>query len=275
MTAGKCVSRISARTPRDRLSAAPGPGDVENLRRRGLRPDPRGRDPRSRRRRLDRPAPHRQGGRSERRPRPLLRGVPGARRQGLRPAPLARRRAGDRADPRAGGVAVIAHPYWDISEPDEVEDLIRSLGADGVETFYPSHSKEHRPPAGAMRGARLSLVPTGSSDYHGPTHKTFARFGAYDTYGLGEPRCRRSRRARGQRRVFFRVSVFARVSGLPAGRREGRLRLTFALPVLASLSLALPVSLIRSFYAARPRCGGGGRMESLSFEPRRCPAPEL
>ncbi len=26
----------------------------------------------------------------------------------------------------AGGVAVIAHPYWDISEPTEVEDLIRS-----------------------------------------------------------------------------------------------------------------------------------------------------
>ena len=35
--------------------------------------------------------------------------------------------------------------------------------------------------------AELGLVPTGSSDYHGPTHKTFARFGAYDTYGLGEP----------------------------------------------------------------------------------------
>ena len=42
----------------------------------------------------------------------------------------------------AGGVAVIAHPYWDISDPDEVEDLIRSLPADGVETFYPSHTKE-------------------------------------------------------------------------------------------------------------------------------------
>ena len=33
----------------------------------------------------------------------------------------------------------------------------------------------------------LDLIPTGSSDYHGPTHKTFAKFGAYDTYGLGEP----------------------------------------------------------------------------------------
>src|SRR4051795_3330786 len=42
----------------------------------------------------------------------------------------------------SGGVAVIAHPYWDISDPNEVEDLIRSLKADGVETFYPTHSKE-------------------------------------------------------------------------------------------------------------------------------------
>ena len=86
----------------------------------------------------------------------------------------------------AGGVAVIAHPYWDISEPDEVEDLIRSLGADGVETFYPTHSKEQTEHLLDLCD-ELGLVPTASSDYHGPTHKTFAKFGAYDTYGLGEP----------------------------------------------------------------------------------------
>ncbi len=87
----------------------------------------------------------------------------------------------------AGGVAVIAHPYWDISEPSEVEDLIRSLGADGVETFYPAHTKEQTAHLLELCD-ELDLVPTGSSDYHGPTHKTFSRFGAYDTYGLGEPR---------------------------------------------------------------------------------------
>ncbi len=86
----------------------------------------------------------------------------------------------------AGGVAVIAHPYWDISEPREVDDLIRSLGADGVETFYPTHSEEQ---TGHLLELcdELDLVPTASSDYHGPTHKTFAEFGAYDTYGLAEP----------------------------------------------------------------------------------------
>jgi 3',5'-nucleoside bisphosphate phosphatase len=86
----------------------------------------------------------------------------------------------------AGGVAVIAHPYWDISDPKEVEDLIRSLGADGVETFYPTHSKEQTEHLLRLCD-ELHLVPTGSSDYHGPTHKTFSEFGDYETYGLGEP----------------------------------------------------------------------------------------
>jgi predicted metal-dependent phosphoesterase TrpH len=87
----------------------------------------------------------------------------------------------------AGGAAVIAHPYWDISEPDKVEHLIRSLRADGVETFYPSHDEEQTRHLLALCD-ELDLVPTASSDYHGPTHKTFAEFGAYDTYGLGQPR---------------------------------------------------------------------------------------
>jgi predicted metal-dependent phosphoesterase TrpH len=86
----------------------------------------------------------------------------------------------------AGGVAVIAHPYWDISDPGEVEDLIRSLSPDGVETYYPPHTREQ---TAHLLGLceELDLVPTASSDYHGPTHKTFAEFGAYDTYGLGDP----------------------------------------------------------------------------------------
>ena len=86
----------------------------------------------------------------------------------------------------AGGVAVIAHPYWDISAPHEVDDLIRSLGADGVETYYPTHSEEQTRHLLEL-GEALGLFAPASSDFHGPTHKTFARFGAYETYGLGEP----------------------------------------------------------------------------------------
>lgn len=87
----------------------------------------------------------------------------------------------------AGGVAVVAHPYWDISDPAQVDDLIRALDVDGIEAFYPTHSKEQTEHLLALCD-ELDLIPTGSSDYHGPTHRTFSRFGAYYTYGLGEPR---------------------------------------------------------------------------------------
>jgi predicted metal-dependent phosphoesterase TrpH len=87
---------------------------------------------------------------------------------------------------QAGGIAVIAHPYWDISAPHEVDELIRSLGADGVETFYPTHDEKQTAHLLDLC-EELDLIPTASSDYHGPTHKTFSEFGAYDTFGLGEP----------------------------------------------------------------------------------------
>jgi len=86
----------------------------------------------------------------------------------------------------AGGAAVIAHPYWDVKDPAEVEELIRALDVDGIEAFYPDHTRDQTAHLLAVC-EELDLTPTGSSDYHGPTHKTFSRFGAYQTYGLGEP----------------------------------------------------------------------------------------
>jgi 3',5'-nucleoside bisphosphate phosphatase len=86
----------------------------------------------------------------------------------------------------SGGVAVVAHPYWDVKDPAQVETLIAALDVEGVEAFYPDHSREQTEHLLGICSAR-GLVPTGSSDFHGPTHKTFSRFGAYDTYGLGEP----------------------------------------------------------------------------------------
>ncbi|MCB0828668.1 MAG: PHP domain-containing protein [Solirubrobacterales bacterium] len=86
----------------------------------------------------------------------------------------------------AGGVPVLAHPYWDVKEPQKVERLIRALDIDGIEVYYPSHTREQT--AHLLELAReLGLAATASSDYHGPTHKTFRRFGAYQTYGLGQP----------------------------------------------------------------------------------------
>lgn len=90
----------------------------------------------------------------------------------------------------AGGVAVVAHPYWDVSEPEQVRDLVQSLvtsvGLDGIETFYPPHTEVQTRHCLELC-EEFDLVATASSDFHGPTHKTFSRWGAYNTYGLGEP----------------------------------------------------------------------------------------
>jgi 3',5'-nucleoside bisphosphate phosphatase len=86
----------------------------------------------------------------------------------------------------AGGAAVVAHPFWDVSAPHQVRALVDSLDLEGIEAFYPSHNRDQTAFCLELCGER-NLTPTGSSDFHGPTHKTFSRFGAFDTFGLGEP----------------------------------------------------------------------------------------
>jgi 3',5'-nucleoside bisphosphate phosphatase len=86
----------------------------------------------------------------------------------------------------AGGVAVWAHPFWDIKESAavlEAIDRFRASGLDGVEVFYGTHTREQTELL-VERCAELGLLTTGSSDYHGPQHHTFSRFLAFDTYGL-------------------------------------------------------------------------------------------
>jgi predicted metal-dependent phosphoesterase TrpH len=85
----------------------------------------------------------------------------------------------------AGGVAVWAHPFWDYDQaPTVLEsiDRFRGWGLDGVECFYPTHT-ENQTDLLADRCAELSLIGTGSSDYHGPEHRLFSRFRAFRTYG--------------------------------------------------------------------------------------------
>jgi 3',5'-nucleoside bisphosphate phosphatase len=86
----------------------------------------------------------------------------------------------------AGGVAVWAHPFWDVSDPTDVLESIdrfRALGVDGVEAFYITHTREQTELL-AERCASLGLLSTGSADFHGPENRLFSRFLAFDTYGL-------------------------------------------------------------------------------------------
>jgi len=86
----------------------------------------------------------------------------------------------------AGGAAVLAHPFWDMSEPKEVATLIGDLDLDGVECFYPAHDRAQTKVLLELCRER-GLAPTASSDFHGPSHKMFDSFCAYPTYDLGEP----------------------------------------------------------------------------------------
>jgi predicted metal-dependent phosphoesterase TrpH len=86
----------------------------------------------------------------------------------------------------AGGVAIWAHPFWDVSDPAEVLatiDRFHALGIDGVEAFYLTHTQEQTELL-AARCAALGLLSTGSADYHGPDNRLFSRFLAFDTFGL-------------------------------------------------------------------------------------------
>jgi predicted metal-dependent phosphoesterase TrpH len=85
----------------------------------------------------------------------------------------------------AGGVAVWAHPFWDVEDPATVRKMLErfaGLGADGVEAFYPTHTHEQVDLLCTV-AAELGLLTTGSSDFHGSEHKTFAGFRAFDLYG--------------------------------------------------------------------------------------------
>jgi 3',5'-nucleoside bisphosphate phosphatase len=93
----------------------------------------------------------------------------------------------------AGGAAVLAHPFWDLDDPQVVENLVVEAAFDGVECFYPSHDREQTRFLVELCG-RLGICRTASSDFHGPNHKTFPRFGAYDTFGLAEPELPRAAR---------------------------------------------------------------------------------
>jgi predicted metal-dependent phosphoesterase TrpH len=86
----------------------------------------------------------------------------------------------------AGGLAVWAHPFWDVAEPDAVVaaiDRYAALGLDGVEAFYLTHTEAQ---ARLAHGACLErgLLTTGSSDFHGPEHPIFHRLGAFELHGL-------------------------------------------------------------------------------------------
>jgi predicted metal-dependent phosphoesterase TrpH len=89
----------------------------------------------------------------------------------------------------AGGVAVWAHPFWDLACPENVSAALARFaagGLDGVEAFYVTHNRAQTQLLCALADEH-GLLTTGSADFHGPDHRRFDRFRAFELHGC-EPR---------------------------------------------------------------------------------------
>jgi predicted metal-dependent phosphoesterase TrpH len=86
----------------------------------------------------------------------------------------------------AGGVAVWAHPFWDVDAPEEATRTLEEFvdaGLDGVECFYVTHTAEQTRLLHEIATSR-GLLTTGSSDFHGPEHDRFSGFRDFQVHGL-------------------------------------------------------------------------------------------
>ncbi len=70
---------------------------------------------------------------------------------------------------KAGGLAVVAHPYHLLKNDmtsGEILLRLKELGVDGIETYYPTHSRKFRKQLIKL-AEKYGLLLTGGSDYHG------------------------------------------------------------------------------------------------------------
>ena len=85
----------------------------------------------------------------------------------------------------AGGRAVWAHPFWDLDSDEAVlaaTERYRGFGLDGVEAFYVTHTAQQTTLLAEACEAS-GLLATGSSDFHGPSHRLFSSFRAFGLHG--------------------------------------------------------------------------------------------
>ena len=66
----------------------------------------------------------------------------------------------------AGGKILLAHPGIYFDYPGDKMDSILDLGLDGIEVFYPKHSRKQQK-AFASLAKRRDLIMSGGSDFHG------------------------------------------------------------------------------------------------------------
>jgi hypothetical protein len=70
---------------------------------------------------------------------------------------------------KAGGIAIMAHPYQTKLEDEALEALVKELvsyGLDGIEVFYSQHTPEQIAQYKEI-AAKYNLIATAGSDFHG------------------------------------------------------------------------------------------------------------
>lgn len=85
----------------------------------------------------------------------------------------------------AGGLAVWAHPFWNLARADDVTAALEryaGAGLDGVEAFYPWHDAAQTALL-ADSAESLGLLTTGSTDFHGPGRAEFSSFRGFSLHG--------------------------------------------------------------------------------------------
>ena len=88
---------------------------------------------------------------------------------------------------QAGGLAVWAHPLWNLAKkPEDFEPILAQLiafGLDGVEVFYPLFSQEQ-----TIRlfdaSRKNKLLMTAGSDFHTFGHEVYNGIAVWQDYGL-------------------------------------------------------------------------------------------
>ncbi len=78
---------------------------------------------------------------------------------------------------RAGGVAVLAHP-WSTKNPRAAVERLASVGLAGVECYYGEYAPSVQTDLAAL-AQEFGLLSTGGSDYHGEGVKTVDLGGVY------------------------------------------------------------------------------------------------
>ena len=86
----------------------------------------------------------------------------------------------------AGGVSVLAHPFWRADEIETIEKKLcqlRKFGLDGLEIGYPHHNEEKV--RGLHRLANeFSMIESAGSDFHESSPKDIDRVVRFETHGI-------------------------------------------------------------------------------------------